>query len=124
MYKLVACWSAPSPEDEAEFERHYFETHVPAAAAVPGMRRLVLTRTDTGLEGATPAFYRVAELHFDDLAALEGAERSPQWQAMRADAGGMIERFGVSLSVGIGAEREWPLESAGLPGTGHGTGSG
>lgn len=112
MYKLIACWSAPKQEDEAAFEEHYRTVHAPAAAKVPGLRRLVLTRTANGLEGSEPAFYRVAEMHFDSSEDLEAAEHAPEWAAMRADAGGMIERFGVSLTVGLGEEQEAELTSA------------
>ena len=112
MYKLIACWSAPRPEDEADFERHYRELHLPAAAASPGLRRLVAVRTDSGLEGSKSAFYRVAELHFDSKADLEASEHSEQWAAMRADAGVMIERFGVTLEVGMGEEHDAELRPA------------
>jgi uncharacterized protein (TIGR02118 family) len=106
MYKLVALWSSPKPDDVDAFEKHYRDVHVPKARLVPELRRLLLTRTDGGLEGAAPAFYRVAELHFDGPAALEQSSRSPEWKAMREDAGRMIERFGVGLTVGIGWEEE------------------
>lgn len=112
MYKLIACWSAPRPEDEADFEKHYRETHLPAASASPGLRRLVAVRTDSGLAGEPSAFYRVAELHFDSQADLEASELSKEWAAMRADAGEMIERFGVTLSVGMGEELEAELRPA------------
>jgi uncharacterized protein (TIGR02118 family) len=109
MYKLVACWSSPRPEDAEEFERHYNEVHAPLAAAVPGLRRIVLTRTDAGLEGAEPPFYRVAEMEFDSPEEVEHSEASEEWRRMRDDAGQMIERFGVTLSVGLGTEVELPV---------------
>ena len=109
MYKLIATWSAPRPEDLAAFERHYHDVHLPLAAKAPGMRRLLLTRSDSGLEGSPPAWHRTAELHFDDPAALEKSSHSGEWAAMRADAGKMIERFGVSLSVSMGWEEEVSL---------------
>lgn len=112
MYKLVAIWSAPKPEDEAAFEQHYRDVHLKAAAKTPGMRRLTATRTDSGLEGGASAFYRVAELHFDSKEDLEKAEHSEEWGAMRADAGVMIERFGVSLTVGMGEEQDAELTPA------------
>ena len=106
MYKLIACWSAPRSEDIEAFEKHYTEVHAPAAAAVPNLVRLVLTRTASGLEGDRPAFYRVAEMHFDSPEALHASEHSPEWAAMRTDAGAIAARFGVSLEVGIGTEVE------------------
>ncbi len=112
MYKLIAIWSAPRPEDAEAFEEHYRTVHLPAAARTPGMTRLVAVRTDSGLEGGESAFWRVAELHFDTKADLEAAEHSDAWGAMRADAGGMIERFGVTLTVGMGQEQDAELTPA------------
>jgi uncharacterized protein (TIGR02118 family) len=109
VYKLYAIWSAPKAEDAEEFERLYTERHAVLAAAVPGMRRFIASRTDTGLEGAEPAFYRVAELIFDSPEALEQAEHSEEWQRLREDAGKLIERFGVTMSVALGEETEHPL---------------
>lgn len=108
MFKLIAFWSHPRPEDVDAFERHYKEIHAPLATRVPELRRIVLTRTATGLEGAAPAFHRVAEMYFDGPAALERSAHSPAWAAMRADAGAMIERFGVTLQVGMGDEESPP----------------
>jgi uncharacterized protein (TIGR02118 family) len=104
MYKVVAFWGSPKPPDVVEFEQYYCDTHVPLASKVPGMRRLVLTRTDAGLEGADPPFYRVAELLFDNPEALKAASESSQWHAMREDAGMMVARFGVTLQAAMGWE--------------------
>jgi uncharacterized protein (TIGR02118 family) len=105
MKKLIACWSAPEPGARDGFEAHYLGTHVPLAEKVPGLRRIALTRTDVGLEGSAPAFYRVAEMVFDDMASLERSSHSPEWKALREDAGLMQQRWHVSLSVGIGDEQ-------------------
>jgi uncharacterized protein (TIGR02118 family) len=106
MYKLIACWSAPGTADEEAFEAHYREVHVPLARRVPGLRRIVLTRTGAGLEGAEPAFFRVAEMVFESADALERSSQSQEWKALREDAGRMIERFDVTLNVGIGYEEQ------------------
>jgi hypothetical protein len=70
---------------------------------------LITSRTDVGLEGGQPAFFRVAEMIFDSKEALEHAEHSDEWRAVREDAGRMIERFGVALTVAMGEEIEQPL---------------
>ena len=36
---------------------------------------------------------------------MEACAGAPEWQAMREDAGKMVERFGVTLSVGLGWEQ-------------------
>jgi uncharacterized protein (TIGR02118 family) len=104
MYKVVAVWSHPKPADVAAFEKHYLEIHCPLAKAVPELRRIVLTRTAAGLEGGAPVFHRLAEMIFDDEASLERSAHSPQWKALREDAGVMIGKFDVKLDVGIGWE--------------------
>jgi len=102
MYTLYAVWSAPAEGDIQAFEEHYTGTHAPLASAVPNLRRFLTTRTSHGLAGGDPAFYRVAEMSFDSREALEEAEATEQWAKVRADAGVMIERFGVTMSVAMG----------------------
>jgi len=101
-FKAISCWSSPRPGEEGEFERHYWDVHVPLAAAIPGTVSLTLTRTDEGLEDAEPSYYRVAETVFESKEALAAAMRTPQWEALRADAAVMHERFGVTLANGLG----------------------
>jgi uncharacterized protein (TIGR02118 family) len=104
-FKAISCWSFPRPDEEEEFERHYWDVHVPLAAAIPGTVSLTLTRTDEGLEDNPSDYYRVAETVFESKAALEAAMRTPQWEALRADAAFMHERFGVDLANGLGNPR-------------------
>ncbi|MDX6604675.1 MAG: hypothetical protein QOF23_1184 [Solirubrobacterales bacterium] len=106
MYKAISCWSAPRPGTEEEFEQHYRKVHVPLALRVPNTRRLTLTRTSDGLEAEPPAFYRVAEMFFSDRESLEAAMETPEWEELRADTAGVIERFGVSLVTGLGTPEE------------------
>ncbi|MDN5938112.1 MAG: EthD family reductase [Salinisphaera sp.] len=102
MYSLYAVWSRPEEPDIDDFESHYTATHAPLAARVPNLIAFMTTRTSDGLEDGDPAFYRVAEMSFDSKQALEEAETSPEWTRLRQDAGSMIERFGVTMSVAIG----------------------
>jgi uncharacterized protein (TIGR02118 family) len=106
VYKIVALWSAPKAEDVEAFEAYYRDTHVPKATVVPNLRKIALTRIDAGLEGAPTPFYRVAELYFDSPEAMERSAHSDLWRSMREDAGEMIERFGVTLTVGLGWEQD------------------
>ena len=52
MYKIVAFWGSPKPSDIESFEKYYVDVHVPLARKVPHVRKLVLTRAESGLEGA------------------------------------------------------------------------
>jgi uncharacterized protein (TIGR02118 family) len=95
MYKLFAVWTVP--DDIEAFEKHYVETHAPLAAAIPGLQRLALTRTSDFLGDEPSPFHRIAELWFEDAAALEAAKASPELEAAAQDAVEMQERFGVVL---------------------------
>jgi uncharacterized protein (TIGR02118 family) len=120
VYRTVSTWSAPRPEDVDEFERYYRDVHVPFATRVPGALKLVLTRTSDGFETTPSAFYRVAEMWFEDKAAFERAIQTKEWNEMRKDGGYVHERFGVSLASGLGEFVDAPLN----PGAPRPTGSG
>lgn len=102
MLKLVAVWSAPKPEDRDAFEAAYATSHAPLARALPHLTSLETILVAEGLEGAEAGAYRFAIMTWADKAAMERDEQTPEWLALRADAGGMIERFGVTLVSSIG----------------------
>ena len=108
MYKLFAIWTSPSPGQEEAFERHYTGVHVPLAASIPAVRKLVLTRTSDSLGEAPAALHRITELWFDDIAAMEAAEASPEGQATIKDAVEIQERFGAQLTSVAGSATEQP----------------
>ncbi len=69
----------PPPTDVQTFERLYQEEHVPMAVKkLEGKTRIVATKVQGSPQGK-PAFYRIAEVHFPSLEAL---------QACAASAGG------------------------------------
>jgi uncharacterized protein (TIGR02118 family) len=106
MYKLVGTWSAPAPDRVEDFEKHYEAVHAPRAAAVPGLRKILLTRTVDGFAGGEPAWYRVAEMFFDSPEAMAKSAESEEWHAMHEDAGYLIGEFGVSLQAAAGWETD------------------
>lgn len=110
MHKIVAIWSAPKPEDAESFERHYLGVHVPLAAVVPEMKRLVLTKNPA----PEPTWYGVAELIYEDEATLKRSMESPLWKKMTDDTALMIDKFGVTLEVIVGTEKDVPLGQSDL----------
>ncbi|HWH19170.1 MAG TPA: EthD family reductase [Solirubrobacterales bacterium] len=109
MYKLYAVWTSPRAGEEGAFERHYAEVHLPLAASIPGVRKVVATRTSDALGGGESALYRITELWFEDHAAMEAAEASPEGAATIADAVEIQERFGATLTSVAGTADEQPL---------------
>jgi uncharacterized protein (TIGR02118 family) len=66
-----------------EFVRHWVEIHAPLAHAVPGVRRYVQNhiqgeRTRPDIATTEVAVDGIAELWFDDRAAMERANASPE----------------------------------------------
>jgi uncharacterized protein (TIGR02118 family) len=82
----------------ADFMKHWVEVHAPLALAVPGLRRYVqdhireerrrpdIDTTDIEIDG-------IAELWFDDQAAMEAAARTPEMKALHADGALFIGRI-------------------------------
>jgi uncharacterized protein (TIGR02118 family) len=92
--RLLVLWDAP--QDPAEFDRHYEEVHIPLAKKMPGLRRYTVARDAKSMRGGEP-HYLVAELDFDDKAALMAAFGSPEGQAVGAD-GDMLAK-GATMQV-------------------------
>ncbi|HEU5040352.1 MAG TPA: EthD domain-containing protein [Gemmatimonadales bacterium] len=88
--KLVYCICRRPGMSRAEFARYWSEVHGPIGARIPGLRRLVQSLAIE--ESGRPAdFDGMAELWFDDLAALEAARRSPEWAAATSDESSFTE---------------------------------
>lgn len=90
--RLLVQWGRP--DDPAAFERHYRQVHVPLALQIPGLRRYTLSHDITPVRGEE-AYYLIAELDFDDLAALQAAFQSPEGQATAADAANLAQHATV-----------------------------
>ena len=73
-----------TPEDPAEFERHYFGSHVPLVEQTPGLLEARVHRVTRQFVGE-PAYHLLAELVFESSETMKEAFRSPEWQASGAD---------------------------------------
>ncbi len=97
MIKLTVLYGHPT--DPAAFEKYYREVHMPIADKIPGVARWELTRLTGAADGSKPAFYRMAELYFTDLEAMEKSLNSPGGMAALHD----LPKFasgGVTTIVG------------------------
>jgi uncharacterized protein (TIGR02118 family) len=84
------------PEDREAFERHYREVHIPLAKKLPGLRRYSISRNMQAIRGGE-SFYLIAELEWDDLAAMQQSFQSPEGQATSQDVSEHLSR----LSPGV-----------------------
>jgi uncharacterized protein (TIGR02118 family) len=96
MAQLLALYHQPA--DPAAFDRYYFETHVPIAKKIPGLRSYITNNGPVNVIAGSPAPYFIAELSFDSMADLQSALASAEGQA----AAGNLSNFaqaGVTLMV-------------------------
>ncbi len=83
MARLVVIYKTPT--DAAAFDRHYFETHIPLAKKLPGLRKCEVSQGPITTPGGPSAYHLIATLHFDDLAAIHSAFKSAEGRAAAAD---------------------------------------
>jgi uncharacterized protein (TIGR02118 family) len=82
--KLIVAY--PQPTDTSAFEEVYAQEHVPMAIAnLHGKTKIVATKVLPSPEGESP-FYRVAEVHFPSLEALQKCAESAGGKQTMANA--------------------------------------
>ena len=82
MVKFIALYA--KPDDPTAFNSYYRETHLPLARKIPGLKRLELSRVK-GAPVGEPRYYLMAELYFEDMAALKAGLGSPEGAAAGKD---------------------------------------
>lgn len=110
MIKTVGLLTRKKDWTHAQFMKHWVETHAPLAHKVPGLRRYVQNhirgeRTRADIEATAVEIDGIAELWFDDQAALEAASRTPEMKALHADGAlfiGRIKSWVVEEKVIVG----------------------
>jgi uncharacterized protein (TIGR02118 family) len=73
------------PADVKAFEKHYFETHIPLARKLPGLRKYEVSRGPVTVVAGPCDVHLIGTLHFDDLDAIKNAFASPEGRAAAAD---------------------------------------
>jgi uncharacterized protein (TIGR02118 family) len=101
MHRLIIQYAEPA--DPAAFDQRYADEHVALVRRIPGLRRFLLSHPRAlGAVGAGPVPYLVAELWFDDAAALKAALRAPEM----AETGAHAEALGVPMTMFAGDVEE------------------
>lgn len=94
MVKLVALYK--KPKDSEAFDKHYEEVHTPLTLKMPGLRKMEVSRV-TGAPMGDSEYYLMAEMYFDDAAALQAAMGSDEGKAAARDlmgfAGDIVTMF-------------------------------
>ena len=98
MIKSVSLLTRKPELTHEQFVRHWLEIHAPLAYAVPGLRRYVQShileeRTRADIPSTDVEVDGIAELWYDDRAAMARAMASPEAKALHADGALFIGRI-------------------------------
>lgn len=83
MARMVVIYRTPA--DVNAFEKHYFDTHVPLARKLPGLRKYEISRGPVTVVAGPPDVHLIGTLHFDDFSSIKAAFASPEGRAAAAD---------------------------------------
>lgn len=112
MIKTVGLLTRKEGWTHERFMKHWVVTHAPLAHAVPGLRRYVQNhivgeRTRADIPATAVEIDGIAELWFDDEAALARAAQSPEMKALHADGAlfiGRIRSYVVEEKIVVGQQ--------------------
>jgi uncharacterized protein (TIGR02118 family) len=96
MAQLLVLYNQPA--DAAAFDRYYFETHIPIAKKIAGVRSLTVNSGKPATVVGSLSPHLIAEIEFDSMEALQAAMASPEGQATAADLANFAHA-GVTLLV-------------------------
>ena len=113
MIKSIGLLTRKPELTHEQFVEHWLKIHAPLAHAVPGVRRYVQShiieeRTRPDIPTTDVEIDGIAELWYDDRAAMERANASPEAKRLHADGAlfiGRIKSFIVEEKVIIPPER-------------------
>ena len=74
-----------TPADVEAFEKHYFETHIPLAKKIPGLRKYEISKGPVTAIAGQKGVFLIGTVYFDDLDALKKGFASPEGQAAATD---------------------------------------
>ncbi|MGD0957105.1 MAG: EthD domain-containing protein [Candidatus Acidiferrales bacterium] len=97
MIKLVYCITKKAGLTDEEFFHYWQNVHGPIGARIPHLRGLVQShRIAVPGDKRRPDYDGMAELWFDDEAALSAARQSPEWKPSSEDESNFIDHTKVA----------------------------
>ena len=95
MVKLVALYK--TPDDIAAFEKHYFDTHMPLVANIPGLIKSEVSKL-TGMPGQESKYHMIAEMYFEDMDKMNEAWATPEGKAAARDLMSFAKQYVVMMN--------------------------
>jgi uncharacterized protein (TIGR02118 family) len=82
MVKLVALYKIP--ENIEDFEKHYYEIHMPLVEKMPGLLKAEISKL-TPMPGAENKYHLMAEMYVEDMEKLNESMASAEGRAAGRD---------------------------------------
>ncbi len=95
MVKLVALFK--TPDDIEAFEKHYFETHMPLVAKIPGLIKSEVARL-SGLPGQDSKYHMITEMYFESMDKMNEGWASPEGKAAGRDLMSFARNYVVMMN--------------------------
>ncbi len=73
------------PTNPEEFEKYYFETHMPLVIAANPGKRMETSKCPPAADGSPTPYYRIFEIWFDSQAEMAAITSTPEWKKVVAD---------------------------------------
>ncbi|MBU8906447.1 EthD family reductase [Desertibacillus haloalkaliphilus] len=96
MVKLIALYK--QPEDQKAFDEHYFNTHAPITAKIPGLRKMEVTKI-VGSPTGKSDYHLLCEMYYDSHEALKEAMKTEEAKASGKDLMGFAGEL-VTMMIG------------------------
>lgn len=94
MVKLVALYKIP--ENIEDFEKHYFEIHMPLVEKMPGLVKAEITKL-APMPGAENKYHMMTEMYFEDMDKLNESMASPEGRAAGKDIMGFAKEYVIMM---------------------------
>ena len=102
------------PADPATFDDYYRSTHTPLVQRIPGVSNVRFGRVQPMSDGSRAPFYVISDVYFEDDAAFDAAQASPEMAAALAD----VPRFATGgVTIMVCEYEDFPPTAGGPSGT-------
>ena len=92
--KVTVLYGHPKSADD--FEKYYFETHMPMVVAANPGKRMETSKVAPAADGSPAPYYRIFQIWFDSQEEMAAITSTPAWRKVVADvpnfATGVITR--------------------------------
>jgi uncharacterized protein (TIGR02118 family) len=94
MVKLIALFKTPANTED--FDKHYFEIHIPLVEKMPGLLRAEVSKI-APMPGAENKFHVMAEMYFEDMDKLNESMASAEGRAAGKDIMGFAKDYVIMM---------------------------